>query len=502
MLRSLCLILFVFLLPGAAALAQHQAFSPIDRGSVIVCPVQVGETTPPDFTAPDCRAVQDHQINPQGKMIWIRASFHLDQTHGPNGEPLALYVSGKMSSQIFLNGVLVGRNGIPGADRAGEVPGLMDATLFAPQELFQEGENEIILRASAQHGLLDLRHPVHFIGAGVAGNRSLDILAHYWPSLLTLGVFILGCLYFGTIGLFGVQRRTALTFAAICGFAAAQLVTEVSRGLVAYAYSFHDVRLILITVFSACFGLSVTYHIVSSLMARRVHWIMLGACALSLAGAVLPGGFDYKAAYSMLLPLALSLLIAGYYSFQRAPRAFGYFLMLLIFVTAIFSYPGMFLDVIFFYLVALFLLMLLVEQGVMFAREQALRRVEQARANRLELALEQVRQRDEASEVSVKSAGRMERISTADIVQCRGAGGYSEIILADGRELLHSATLAEMEESLPATFIRVHRSHLVNTTYVRTLNRDPSGTGALVLSDGSEVAVSRRIMPTVRQVLA
>jgi DNA-binding LytR/AlgR family response regulator len=157
--------------------------------------------------------------------------------------------------------------------------------------------------------------------------------------------------------------------------------------------------------------------------------------------------------------------------------------------------------VIFFFLVAGFLLLLLLEQGVTLAREARQRRIEEARANRLELALEQVRQSDEASELSVKSAGKMERISTANIVQCRGAGGYSEIILSDGRELLHSATLAEMEDALPATFIRVHRSHLVNTSFIKTLNRDTSGTGTLILSDGAEVAVSRRIMPSVRQAL-
>ena len=96
----------------------------------------------------------------------------------------------------------------------------------------------------------------------------------------------------------------------------------------------------------------------------------------------------------------------------------------------------------------------------------------------------------------------MERISTNQIGYCRGASGYAEIMLLDGREILHSVTLAELEDTLPATFLRVHRSYLVNTEFVQSLERDPAGTGMLTLTDGSEIPVSRRVMPQVRQALA
>lgn len=95
----------------------------------------------------------------------------------------------------------------------------------------------------------------------------------------------------------------------------------------------------------------------------------------------------------------------------------------------------------------------------------------------------------------------MECISTNDIVSCSGADSYAEILLNGGREILHGATLAEMEKTLPATFPGVHRPRLVNTDRVRSLRRDTSGTGALILVDGSEIPVSRRIMPQVQQAL-
>lgn len=65
-----------------------------------------------------------------------------------------------------------------------------------------------------------------------------------------------------------------------------------------------------------------------------------------------------------------------------------------------------------------------------------------------------------------------------------------------------AGSLSEMEDTLPATFLRVHRSHLINVMFVKSLNREPSGTGTLTLVEGSDIPVSRRVMPSVRQALA
>jgi DNA-binding LytR/AlgR family response regulator len=71
-----------------------------------------------------------------------------------------------------------------------------------------------------------------------------------------------------------------------------------------------------------------------------------------------------------------------------------------------------------------------------------------------------------------------------------------------GREILHGDSLSELEASLPATFVRVHRSHIVNTAHVRAMKREASGVGVLVLSNGAEIPVSRRVLPKVRVALA
>jgi len=77
-----------------------------------------------------------------------------------------------------------------------------------------------------------------------------------------------------------------------------------------------------------------------------------------------------------------------------------------------------------------------------------------------------------------------------------------ELHYEDGRCVLYTLTLARLEDQLPPTFLRVHRSHIVNTAFVRALEREPGGGGRLLLRSGGEVPVSRRILPRVRTALS
>ena len=97
--------------------------------------------------------------------------------------------------------------------------------------------------------------------------------------------------------------------------------------------------------------------------------------------------------------------------------------------------------------------------------------------------------------------GKIELVVVNQITHCSGAGDYVELNFADGSTRLHSGSLNELEVELPPAFIRVHRSHIVNTAFVESLQREPSGVGRLRITTGKFVAASRRIMPTVRRAI-
>jgi DNA-binding LytR/AlgR family response regulator len=125
-------------------------------------------------------------------------------------------------------------------------------------------------------------------------------------------------------------------------------------------------------------------------------------------------------------------------------------------------------------------------------------------ARQLEAALDQAQSRQQVQPRTLKivDTGRITLVSADQITHCNGAGDYVELNFADGSRRLHSGSLSELEAELPPAFLRVHRSHIVNTAFVESLKREPSGVGQLCITTGATVPVSRRIMPMVRRTIS
>jgi DNA-binding LytR/AlgR family response regulator len=90
----------------------------------------------------------------------------------------------------------------------------------------------------------------------------------------------------------------------------------------------------------------------------------------------------------------------------------------------------------------------------------------------------------------VRSAGRIRLAPLDQVASLSGADDYVEVTLVDGRKLLHDVRLDDLEKRLPASFLRVHRSHIVNLDHVRGLRR-MSGRHVVELANGEEIPVSR-----------
>ncbi len=76
-----------------------------------------------------------------------------------------------------------------------------------------------------------------------------------------------------------------------------------------------------------------------------------------------------------------------------------------------------------------------------------------------------------------------------DIVRCEGEDNYTRFYFFDEKILVVSRTLKEFEEILSDySFVRVHKSHLVNMNYVNRFDRE----GLIWLANGTSIPVSRR----------
>jgi two-component system LytT family response regulator len=92
----------------------------------------------------------------------------------------------------------------------------------------------------------------------------------------------------------------------------------------------------------------------------------------------------------------------------------------------------------------------------------------------------------------------MQFIKISEIIRLEGDRNYSLFYLSGNRKHLSSKTLKEYEEILSDKgFLRIHKSHLVNSSFVELLTPD----GIVVMKDKSEVEVSRRRLPDIRKAL-
>jgi len=97
-----------------------------------------------------------------------------------------------------------------------------------------------------------------------------------------------------------------------------------------------------------------------------------------------------------------------------------------------------------------------------------------------------------AARLEIRDGAKREWIDPAEILWAEAAGNYVELHLAN-RSMLQRQTLASLEDDLAAQgFLRIHRSRLVNRRHLRDVQSQNSGDFTITLSDGRQIAGSRR----------
>ncbi|WCL53776.1 LytTR family DNA-binding domain-containing protein [Gimibacter soli] len=497
-------ILISLLLLLGAMPAFADAYVMIDTGRVDVCPAQ-GESTPPDFTGADCRQVSFWDIDPQAAHLWLRALVVLGDEQFGAEVPLGLYVSGKASSRVWLNGVKLGENGVPANTPQAEVPGQMDAVFYVPQRMLKSGENEIVFELSGHHGFLHLVQPLHFIIVGPYSDGPGIAVYMPWGSLVAFGILIAGGLFFLVSAVRGEDREGSVLLSLASFLAATQLFAEISRSFIAYAYPWHDVRLMAILgcafLFSLCLAANLLLRLTGLSRARR-YQTLAGVAALMLALAAVSQGFDGMTLAVLTVPILLGVGFGIWQAFRRRRGALSYALAFAVLGALVWWQPDRFLDAYLYYAIAALLLFLFYQQAMLLADLRRERRLLARRAEHLEFVLAQAEQKAEPLRLEVTSGGQTRYVSTDRIVQFKGADDYVEIHFEDGTTSLFNGTLAALEERLPEAFLRIHRSHIANTAHVQSLTRDSNGAGQIEFANGTSAPVSRRILPKVKSALA
>lgn len=502
--RFQSLILLVLVL---AAIAMPAKAAVRMSGPVVICE-DLGEAAPPTFSGPDCTKLGSIAlVDPQNRSLWVRGRVMISSGDTPERRPLGIFIAAKASSEVWVNGVYLGANGHPSVSRHDEIAGRLDAVFYLPRSALNIGENEIVIRLSSHHGFIKLRYPINGVFAGAYRSPTAAVLSAYVPAAFTLGIFLIGAFYFGGSAVWMQDRARPALLSLLCVLASAQLFAEIARGLFNYTYPIQDLRLLAILVLAGAFGLSLSAYIFLRFARKIVLPGMFIISILMIIGAFLAPGFDAKSIIAILIPTvaALILCIWRILPIKQNQRHRGAALKtaagLGAFIALIVLRTDRFLDIYFFIAIAGLIAFLFYQEIKNFADERIERQAAAKRALKLEEALEQTTRQASQQRITLKDSGTSIFVEADDIIACSGAGDYVEVRLRGDKHILHLGTLGDLENALNGKFLRIHRSHLVNSDHIRSLVREDSGSGRLELSEGDALPVSRRIMPRVRETL-
>lgn len=118
----------------------------------------------------------------------------------------------------------------------------------------------------------------------------------------------------------------------------------------------------------------------------------------------------------------------------------------------------------------------------------AVRKVKQALQDLSSVVTEQPQSSDK---ISLSTAEELRVVSIKDIVRCESMGNYTQVYFTDGGKLLVTKTLKDFDRRLgPEGFLRVHQSHLINQSYIKSFVKTEGG--YILMKDDSQISVSVR----------
>lgn len=481
--------------------AQEPMFSFAFDQPVTICEFQSAQLSIPQFSEPECQSRTLKDLNPQKRELWVRLTFDTSKNLQLISPPYGLYLFGKTSSRVYLNNQLLGSNGVPASDSSEEA-GVMDIVFHIPSELILKTNNELVMHLSAHHSIVELGYPIHMVGIGQFADPKRQIQKSASVGLILIGAFSVGFIYFLRLSFGKTDDTRYRVFAALCLIAGIQLATELSRGLIDYAYPVHDIRLLLVTALSFLFGiLLLTYSSIEVARTHALHWVYSGII-LTLLVIIFVEGFDTKTTAGVFIPLLFSLVqLLWYWKKNKNNALLRWFGVQFIIAITICLSVGSFHEITYFLIVGLLLCYLFIQHAKQYKHQLEQRQNDQTRIAKLEYKLAQNTQSKHPAKIQISTGNKNEYISTSDIAYCKAAGDYVELHLFDLSEKLYSGSLKQLEEKLPSIFIRVHRSYLVNLNEVTSLAESQGSSNQLSLTNEQKVPVSRRLLPFVRKSL-
>jgi two-component system LytT family response regulator len=109
----------------------------------------------------------------------------------------------------------------------------------------------------------------------------------------------------------------------------------------------------------------------------------------------------------------------------------------------------------------------------------------------IDLLLENIRKKvDNFKRIALSTSDGIHLFEVSDIIRCESKGNYTEFFIKNHKPVLISRTLKEYEEMLTEHgFERIHQSHLINLTYLKSYIK--SDGGYVIMADNTHIPIAQ-----------
>jgi two-component system LytT family response regulator len=108
----------------------------------------------------------------------------------------------------------------------------------------------------------------------------------------------------------------------------------------------------------------------------------------------------------------------------------------------------------------------------------------------IEELIRQIQGKKSIKTLTVKLGDKILLIKLDDIVHIQAEDKYVFLHTVDGKKHLTDFTLSTLEEKLPEEFLRIHRSEIINTEYIKEIRKGFNGALIFVLNNFDETRVT------------
>lgn len=108
--------------------------------------------------------------------------------------------------------------------------------------------------------------------------------------------------------------------------------------------------------------------------------------------------------------------------------------------------------------------------------------------NRTQILLQNLKLKPEQQQIILPTLQGFDVIKTSSIIKLQAKGNFTEVHFTDGSFKLICKFLKHFDDLLDAPFLRVHRSFIINLSFVKSYSKGAGG--YVTLQDGSEIEVS------------